>query len=234
MDSSAAGDTLLVAPGDYQIESILVADGIAVVGEEGALRTRLHPFPGQLGGLSCTDLSIPTFISGIWFDGFDSGGDEGVGAINILNCFSVSIRHCVFSKNDYAGISILTQQEVVVENCTFADNSHALNVVSGGGWLGHNIFWDPIDGLELSFVIVCNDVLSIQDVPALLRSANFSADPLFCATGDYRIGSGSPCVSGASPLGGSCQLIGAIPPDCTITPVETRTWGSIKALYRRR
>ncbi len=66
MDSAVAGDTVLVAPGDYQIESILAADGINLIGEQGPLRTKLFPFDGQLGGLSCTNLSNPTVISGIW------------------------------------------------------------------------------------------------------------------------------------------------------------------------
>ncbi len=234
MDSASAGDTVLVAAGEYQIESILVTNGINLIGEEGPRRTKLFPFPGQLGGLSCTNLSLPTLISGIWFDRFDSGGDEELGAINILDCLSIVVRNCVFSNNDFAGISINTQQEVTIESCTFADNAFALNNVSGGGWLSHNIFWDSIVGLELSFVVVCNDVLNIQDIPGPFQSANFSVDPLFCAGGDYRIKSTSPCVAGASPLGGSCQLIGALEADCSTTPVQTRTWGSIKALYRKR
>ncbi len=180
------------------------------------------------------DTSTKNGFDSIWFDAFDSGGNEGLGAINILDCLSISIRNCVFSNNDFAGVTIDTQQEVRIENCTFADNSYALNIVTGGGWLSHNILWDPIDGLQLSFIVVCNDVLAIQDVPGPFQPSNFSLDPQFCAMGDYRIGSNSPCAPGASPLGGSCVLVGALPPDCTITPVETRTWGSIKALYRKR
>ena len=234
MDSATAGDTVLVAPGEYEIGPILVTDGIVFNSEEGPIRTKLTQYPGTKGGLGCTALSIPTVISGFWFDSFVGGGNEGLGAISILDCLRITIRNCVFSNNNFAGIAIDTQWRVVIENCTFADNVYALNIVSGSGLLAHNILWNPVDGLELSFVTFCNDLLNLQDVPATYQSSNFSVDPQFCATGDCRIATSSPCAPGNSPLGGSCMLVGALPPDCTTSPVEGRSWGAIKALYRTR
>ena len=232
MDSAAVGDTVLVGPGQYEIGPILVASGIVLTSREGPLRTKLVGFPGSLGGLACTNLPQPTTISGLWFDRFSDGGSEGLGAINILDCFRITIRGCMFSNNDRAGVTIASQQLVVIENSTFADNTVALNIIFGDGTLHHNIFWDPVPAMGV-FLVYCNDMLNILDVPAPLRSGNFSLDPQFCSTGDYRVSIGSPCAAGNSPLGGNCNLIGALPPDCSTTPTRPTTWGAIKSLYRK-
>ena len=234
MDSAAVGDTVLVAAGDYEIGPVVFADGIVLISEEGPLRTKLFPLAESKGGLACSCLTRPIVISGFWFDHFDQGGNEGSGAINIFFCFSATIRNCIFSHNDLAGIVISNTRPAVVENCTFVDNVRALHISAGSwGQVSHSILWDSTFGLQ-SFVVYCNDVLNLQDVPLPYQSGNFSADPQFCMMGDYRITTESPCAPGNSPLGGACSLIGAIPPDCTTTPVESRTWGSIKALYRKQ
>lgn len=61
---------------------------------------------------------------------------------------------------------------------------------------------------------------------------NMYLDPLFCdeETGDFRIAIQSPCAPENSPEG--CGLIGALPAECDIVPVERITWGQIKAGYR--
>lgn len=62
-------------------------------------------------------------------------------------------------------------------------------------------------------------------------------DPQFCAMGscgdlpynhaDLYLASGSPCIAG--PCG---EQIGALEENCAETPVETRTWGAIRASFR--
>ncbi len=58
---------------------------------------------------------------------------------------------------------------------------------------------------------------------------NISADPLFCdpAAGDLRLQEGSPCAPGTE-----CDLMGAWPVGCDVTPAAETTWGAIKALFR--
>jgi hypothetical protein len=236
MDSAAAGDTLLVAPGEYGIAVVSMADGVVLTSEAGAANTRLTERPGVRGGISCNTLALVTEICGFWFDGFDSGGSEELGAINIFDCWDIRVHHCIFTNNNFAGVGINSTFHTELRNNTFAGNVVGLNVIAGTGGCVENILWDEVAGLatKLSFVIACNDVLSLQDLPAFWQSANFSADPLFCAPDNYHLMSDSPCAPGNSPLGDNCGLIGALPPDCSPNPIEIRSWGAVKALYRTR
>ncbi len=43
---------------------------------------------------------------------------------------------------------------------------------------------------------------------------NFSADPLFCGGGDYRLDAASPCLPGQHPDGADCGVVGALGPGC--------------------
>jgi hypothetical protein len=60
-------------------------------------------------------------------------------------------------------------------------------------------------------------------------NGNLSADPLFCAQGDFTIHENSPCAPSNS---GNCGLIGALGVGCGAVSVESKTWGQIKGLYR--
>ncbi|HEX5131162.1 MAG TPA: right-handed parallel beta-helix repeat-containing protein [Candidatus Krumholzibacteria bacterium] len=234
MDSAAVLDTVLVAPGEYVIGPIQVADGIVLVSEEGPLKTRIVEYPGAAGGLGCTSLNIRTEIRGFWFDGFDGYANEELGAINILDCVDVRIIGCLFTENDYAGISVDTEASLRIEKCTFVNNVVAVEIVNATGTFQHNIFWGPVHGMSDLIVVVCNDFANINDAPPVFRVANFSSDPSFCSATDYRVMPSSPCAPGQSPLGTNCGLIGALPADCSTTPVESRTWGGVKAIYRQQ
>ena len=61
-------------------------------------------------------------------------------------------------------------------------------------------------------------------------SGNLSADPLFCDRpgNDFTIDAASPCAPTLRP---PCGLIGALGVDCD-SPVQAKSWGSIKAMYR--
>jgi predicted outer membrane repeat protein len=62
-------------------------------------------------------------------------------------------------------------------------------------------------------------------------NGNISADPFFCSpgVGDFTLAAASPCA----PANNSCGvLIGALDVDCNPTPVEGRSWGAIKAMFR--
>ncbi|MCK4415324.1 MAG: hypothetical protein KAY32_17455 [Candidatus Eisenbacteria sp.] len=60
---------------------------------------------------------------------------------------------------------------------------------------------------------------------------NIWADPLFCDRegGDFRLELGSPCAPEANP---DCGVIGALPVGCGPNPIDDRTWGGLKALFR--
>ena len=86
-------------------------------------------------------------------------------------------------------------------------------------------------GIDLT--LECNDSWGNEGDDFMLGGSdttgthNFSADPLFCAPGDYRISNGSPCVGITA-----CGLIGALPPACGVTAVRRVTWGALKGAYR--
>jgi len=83
-------------------------------------------------------------------------------------------------------------------------------------------------------IIECNDVWG-NDVDAFQCAgatilSNLSADPLFCnaQAADYHLASNSPCA----PQFGSCGLVGALPPACSATAIQTLPWSHLKSLYR--
>lgn len=232
MDSAAAGDTVLVAPGNYVIGPIAVVGGIVLRSEAGPLQTKLLGFPGVDAGLACSQLRSPTEICGFWFEGFDDVGFTGEGAISAAGCYFLTIRECVFSNNAKAGVGLSANESLWLENNTFVGNSHSVySTFVGTGAATNNIFWDPVVGAN-SFNAFCNDVLHLADIPIPWRIANFSADPQFCGEHDYRVLTTSPCASGNTPLSTDCGLVGALPAECTPTRVEARSWGAVKALYR--
>jgi parallel beta-helix repeat protein len=232
MDSAAAGDTVLVAPGEYVIESTIVTDGIVLRSETGPLHTRFTSAVGTSGALVCSGLDEPTEISGIWFQGFPASGFTNGGVISIVHCNQIVVRGCVFVGNNKAGVSIFSESFTQIQSNTFANNTYSIYATLSSGIAFNNIFWDPIYGISALVAFACNDILNLSDLPILSRNGNFSLDPGFCAENNYRLASSSPCVAGNSPFGQACGLIGALPADCQTTSVETRTWGAVKALYR--
>jgi hypothetical protein len=64
---------------------------------------------------------------------------------------------------------------------------------------------------------------------------NIARDPLFCnpAEGDFTLAANSPCLPGAGIDGVLCGLIGAYGEGCPPSPVEEKSWGSIKLQFWR-
>jgi parallel beta-helix repeat protein len=232
MDSATMGDTVLVAPGQYTLGSVHVTNGIVLRSEAGALQTRLKGQPGAGGGLACSQLNARTEIFGFWFEGLASPGMTGTGAIGIFQCDRILIHDCVFVNNTEAGISVNSEWWTQIERNTFVGNEYSIYAPLWYGMCRDNIFWGPIAGTGQAMYFACNDALNLLDIPAVYRPANFSLDPQFCAAGDYRVMTSSPCAPGNSPLGNGCHLIGALPADCQPLSVQKSTWGAGKALYR--
>ncbi len=226
MDGCAVGDSVLVAPGEYLVAQVLLADRVVLIGEEGPLRTRLVPDPEPtfLSGLGCWSVSAD--IIGLWFDGFHSSA--GWGALNVSGVARVT--GCLFTNNMF-GVTV-TGGHVDAEGNTFVNNDLAIRVDWGTGVLRRNVIWDFTQGLG-SIVGYCNDVLRLEDIYEMYRPINFSLDPQFCGANDYHLSASSPCAPGNTPLNDDCGLIGALPVNRSTTAVEERTWGQIKALYRK-
>jgi hypothetical protein len=90
--------------------------------------------------------------------------------------------------------------------------------------------------------VSCTDVGGNSDgnwvgclAPWATEAMNFTADPLFCDAdrGDFTLAAESPCAPDANP----CGLVGAHGVACSRPPVPdevtSRSWGSVKAGYRR-
>jgi len=72
-------------------------------------------------------------------------------------------------------------------------------------------------------------------VGAIDTGHNFSSNPDFCNPPWWRdptVNVSSPCLPGNHPDGASCGVIGARPAGCMTVPVQQRTWGRTKALFR--
>lgn len=232
MDSAAAGDTVLVAPGEYVLAPTRVTDGIVLLSEAGPLQTRLVGYPGVNGGLACSQLNRQTEISGFWFEGFTESGFLGTGVISIFQSNQILVHDCVFANNSKAGISVNSEWWTQIERNTFVGNKYSIYAPSWYGMCRDNIFWGPIASTGQAMYFACNDAVNLLDIPAVYRPANFSLDPQFCAVGDYRVMTSSPCAPGNSPLGNGCHLVGALPADCKPLIIQKSTWGAVKALYR--
>jgi parallel beta-helix repeat protein len=230
MDSAAVGDTVLVAAGEYEVAGVSMANGAVLLSESGPTKTLFVPYPSSFpaGAIACSGLSANTTIRGFWFDGFEFGHSTQTGAISVHSCASLTISNNIFTNNDYAGVTIDGDFVRLLSN-TFSNNNVAVHFHYGDGTCFSNILWDELGNLG-PVPVVCNDVMIIEDIPESFRSANFSADPVFCGSGNFGIRPESPCAPGNSPLGDSCGLIGALEVGCGV-PVENNSWGHIKTLF---
>jgi predicted outer membrane repeat protein len=134
------------------------------------------------------------------------------------------VRNCTFWGNASPNGTVLAgNYEFVIENSVVAFSTQGPGVASyddyaelsccdifgnaGGDWVGTIADQYGVDG-------------------------NISKDPLFCdpENGDFHIDAASPCAP-FSPANPECDLVGAWPVGCGVTPVTPTTWGGIKALY---
>jgi hypothetical protein len=88
----------------------------------------------------------------------------------------------------------------------------------------------------------CNDLFAVQQRyggdcgEQTGVNGNISVDPQFCGVpsgGNYFLQSDSPCVAGNHPAGYDCGEIGAMGVGCGVVSVKNKTWGAVKAMYKR-
>jgi predicted outer membrane repeat protein len=204
-------------------------------------------FAGGRAGESIVTIEDCQFIGNT---AAESGGAVFIESLNPAR--ETVLRNCVFFGNSaqYGGALVISVTSAAIEQCTFAYNAAG---PSGG------ILWAVLCDIALdrciiafstdaagvrcerslsSATLTCCDVYGNEGgdwVGCLAgqdgQNGNLRLDPLFCdgAGGDLRLQEGSPCAPDAN---SECDLIGARPVGCQPTPVETKTWGAIKGMFR--
>ncbi len=131
-----------------------------------------------------------------------------------------TVTHCTFVENEHDALRVYYSPGVTVHNCIFAGTTEGLPVND-----------DVSDGTEYYYCVTFDNEggNGLPDV----HHDNLSLDPLFCdaENDDYTHCSDSACLPTMNPW---TELIGAYDVGCgpCDTPVETSSWGAIKALYR--
>jgi hypothetical protein len=194
--------------------SATVSKGICAMEVSGAIERNIVRYNGASGNLQNVRVgSADPFAWNIVVDNTGSRDEVVFGA-------GGSIHH-----NTFVRISSFTPTVALwggSPSYNFYDN--VIVHGSGGGLDCH---------LSGSNTIRCNDVWgagqSYKGNCAGLNGVdgNFSADPLFCGTGDYRLSAASPCLPENSPAG--CGLIGALE-SCEVLAVHEPA--SVPALSR--
>ncbi len=137
--AAVAGDTVLVACGNYAETNLVMTDGVVLRSETG-LADCATINAGWLGrGLICDNLGPGTSIEGFTFA---NGVDAAAGGV-FCNHSTVTFRDCAFIHN-YAGQDgagfYCNESEPLLERCLFADN--VADAGSGGGFCSR--LADPI------------------------------------------------------------------------------------------
>jgi hypothetical protein len=239
VDSSALGDTILVAKGMYEIGEIDMKNGVVLMSESGPYETKLVPEPMMYPpcAISFENVDTHTELNGFWIDGF-IWAPGGSGAIYVEHCDHLYFRNNIFTNNEDAAIvnNSIYMSLIYIENNTFVNNNpYAIIGGTPTAFITHNIIWGRAHSITGSLLIECNCMLDTSD-SGDFESGNTDLDPQFCGTvesGNLFVQSDSPCASGnAPPPLTLCGLLGALPVGCGDTPIRSASWGELKRLYR--
>lgn len=154
--------------------------------------------------------------------------DSKGGGLHLDQIHPSSVAYCTISQNaapSGGGIHFFTNSDLTMTNSIVCH-----------GTQGAAFVFDNGGSLNLSCSNVYGNAGGDALPPEVIDSGgNFSLDPEFCgapATYNYELQADSPCAPGNHPDGDSCGQIGAKPPTCGSAPVEVRTWGQIKSMFR--
>jgi hypothetical protein len=158
------------------------------------------------------------------------------------------VRNNIFY--DHGGWIIEVRSGAVIEYNTIdyapGSSTRGIQVQWGSPVIRNNILSRLSAGINCvlgaSPTIECNNIFS-TDYPYRNEcsdqtgiNGNISVDPEFCGiwdSMDYRLQSDSPCAPGNHPDGYDCGQIGAKGVGCSTTPAKKKSWGAVKALYRK-
>jgi hypothetical protein len=259
VNAAGGGDVILLASGVYQGDgnrdiSLYLKD-VTITSESGDPAQTVidcQESPADPHRAFVIFGGQPVIESISMINGDPGQGNGGGGAVIAnYNYNGVTFANCIFAGNSsgVGGAIAMGDGVMTLVSCTFYANESTFDVGGGalyvGDWgyvtlsncivafgAGGGAFASSGELLQL----LCCDIYGNADgdyvgpiADQLGVSGNICMDPLFCdaVNLDLRLSSESPCVPG-----GDCGQMGALPIGCGPTPVETGTWGAIKALYR--
>jgi len=208
-------------PGDVQlalIEDSLFRNSLAgrnIVGGVHSMVVRRCLFERNSEG-AIYSVSLDALVEFCTF-AYDSITPGGTGAGVNVGDYEAEIRHCTFvGCHGVGGVSVHPNAEATVTSCVFAYSTGWEALVGSNVTSDCNVFWQNAAG------DYGNVVPGPNDLPA---------DPEFCDLEklDLTVRSTSPCAPENS---GPCGQIGAWGVGCGPVSVESKSWGSIKSLYR--
>jgi len=226
VDSSLAGDVILVGPGSHAVLSdigggVVLKTSTSLVSELGPSTTELYAGAGLLQP-SLVGLRDNCVVTGFTLTG---------GQLSTISCTGSNVE---VSSNIVNGRIVITGTGNVHHNVV-EEPVMTIHVGSPGPiQIQNNIVLGEITsfspGCLFDVVVACNLIQGAQ--ACFLAHSNFDSDPLFCGLSNYYLRNDSPCAPGNHPDGLDCGLIGPLPVGCGPVHVETKTWGAVKALYR--
>jgi len=230
VDSTLSGDVILVGPGTHAVQSAIgssvsLKPNTSLVSEFGPTATVLVAATGPLqpGLITARDNCV---VSGFTLVGGQSsslfcGGDNVEAFNNIIHGRvriggTARIHHNLVDLPGAGSAAILILSAVPIQIYN--------NIV-----LGEVTAFTPLCLFDV--FVTCN--LIQEPLGCFTAYLNFNADPLFCGAGNYYLRADSPCAPGNHPDGFDCGLIGPLPVGCGTVSVQTKSWGAVKALYKK-
>lgn len=229
VDSSSAGDVILVGPGTHLVGSgglgaLYLKPGTTLQSELGPMVTALVPYegPAQPGMVAAFDACV---IKGFHIAGANSStisvlGENAEIAGNVIE----------------ASVQTVTIDGVasIHHNVIYGGGAGAIGVQFSEGitHINNNIILGRISECGGDVLVYCNDV-TVASSCVSYGQTNFNLDPMFCGIDNYYLNAASACAPGNHPNGyDNCGLIGPLPVGCGTVRTEQTTWGAVKALYR--
>jgi hypothetical protein len=175
------------------------------------------------GNVLWISYGAPTFYNCLFYGNFNEDHHPApVVAVGYMTTHA-TLSHCTIAENS-AGVTVNADAGITVENSiiAFCRDGNAFGCDETTAWG------------DISCSNLFGNHGSEDSLTAASGSACFSADPQFCGipgSHNYYLQSDSPCAPGNHPSGNACGIIGALPVLCGSVKTESRTWGSVKALY---
>lgn len=261
IDSTSAGDTVLVEAGTHEVASmILVASksDLKIIGEEPAGSATIlgtgGPSPLFLEIEYCSNITV----KGLSFSNCHVALYGSGTSIVENNVFRDAVIKIEMTGGDEIRYNLIIGGAINCSEYPVGVNIHhnviAFNAIGAGINLGegnYHVYNNIVTGCRrgiysysIAAYLDCNDAWGNEEFNYGLltgdpvgTNGNISADPQFCGanpelSGNFYLQSDSPCAPGNHPDGYSCGLIGALPVGCGATATQRSSWSGIKSLYR--
>lgn len=235
-NSAGAGGAVYVTNGAPGTTNVTISDCVFEANEAAGDRFG--------GGALAVVLGSDALIERCEFKG--NTGEPFGGAVYVSEA-QVEFTECVFLENatpDVAGAIYVYESTGLIQGSTFWRNDSqrfgTITLDISDVTIDRNIFAEDISGAGISYSTggtaphSCNVFWNNADGSIQFGTLAFDeveGDPLFCSplSGNFLVATVSP----AAPANSACgQLVGALPVGCATVPVETQTWGRLKATFK--